>query len=71
MSINEWTATVVDELQKSGFDVSTHAGFPLVKTPIGIQGKVRLLNFKPSLPAERRVYQDGLLFMPFCFGDRL
>lgn len=64
MKLEEWTAAVTAELQKAGFDVSECQGFPLVKRPEAFPEIVRLLKFQTSLSCMRRIYAEGMLFVP-------
>jgi hypothetical protein len=73
MTLPEWTAAITAELRTAGFTVEEYQGFPLAKVPLnkGINGhleRVRFLKFHTTLPAQRRIYQEGCLFLPAC-GD--
>jgi hypothetical protein len=65
MKLQEWTSTVSDELKRAGFEVLDYRGFPLVKpdvsTPISA---IPLLDFQPSVPCDRSIFAEGMLFLP-------
>lgn len=64
MTLQEWTAAVTAELVAAGFEVSDYQGFPLVKTPESHTEKYRFLNFSTTMGASRRIYAEGVLFVP-------
>jgi hypothetical protein len=64
MTLPEWTQQLKDELTREGFEVSDYQGFPLVKKPKSFSETVRLLDFQTSLDADRRIYGEGMLFLP-------
>ncbi len=64
MMLVEWADTIVAELKAAGFSVTVHEGFPLVKRPATHDDRVRLLKFRTSLSADRRIYAEGMLFVP-------
>jgi hypothetical protein len=64
MTLSEWTSVVSSELRSAGFEVSEYRGFPLVKPGESHLEKYRLLKFSTSLPADRRIYAEGMLFVP-------
>jgi len=64
MNIEEWSNDVMTELRAAGFEVTLHHGFPLVTPPPFLDGKVKLLKFKASRPADRSIYAEGVLFYP-------
>jgi hypothetical protein len=69
VTCQEWTAKVTAELQAAGFDVIECCGFPLVKpnfdgSRAGHDERVRLLKFHTTLPTDRRIYAEGMLFLP-------
>lgn len=68
MTLQEWTAQIVDELKREGFDASQYQGFPLVKPEMSTRERVRLLKFATSLGAERHIYAEGMLFIPSGLG---
>jgi len=69
MNLAEFTATLIKELKDAGFDVSEHAGFPIVKRPEKLEDGVRLLKFATSIPCERHIYAEGMIFFPFGTGN--
>jgi hypothetical protein len=69
MKLAEWTATVIAELKAENFSVLNYQGFPLVKPNMdgdwaGYMERVRLLKFRSTLPSYRRIYAEGMLFLP-------
>ena len=64
MTLAEWTNTIVEELKTAGFRCSVHKGFPLLKMPDKHWEIVRLLKFTSSLACDRRIYSEGMLFVP-------
>ncbi len=64
MTLGEWTAAVIEELKAAGFDAREHQGFPLVQRPEDFQEGVRLLKFHTTLPADREIYAEGMIFVP-------
>jgi hypothetical protein len=64
LTLREWTAAVIGELQAAGFEASEFKGFPLVKRPEIFAESVRLLKFHTTLAADRRIYTEGMLFTP-------
>ena len=69
MTLQEWTTTMCDELKAGGFDVSEYQGFPLVKRPASIEDGVRLLEFHTTYAATRKIYSEGMLFIPVGTPD--
>lgn len=70
MTLAEWTAQVTRDLSAAGYAVQEYQGFPLVKCPRTIAEGARLLKLQLSLPADRRIYAEGMLFVPAGLGDR-
>lgn len=64
MTLDEWTARIIDELKAAGFGASVYQGFPLVAMPSTHEEGVRFLKFKPTLAADRRIYSEGCLLVP-------
>ena len=69
MTLEEWTESIVSELRQAGFDVEVYQGFPLAKPNVedtleGHQERVRLLKFRTTLASDRRLYSEGLLYLP-------
>jgi hypothetical protein len=64
MRLPEWTATLMAECRAAGFEVSEHAGFPLVKRPSDLANGARFLKHKFSLAVERSIYAEGCLLLP-------
>lgn len=69
-TIEQWCAKVKEDLEAGGFTVDNFKGFPLVKMgPEGsMEDRVKMLEFKVSLPCERRIYMEGMLFVPAGSG---
>jgi hypothetical protein len=63
-SLAEWTGLVTLELAAAGFWVRIADGFPLVQLPEGLDECVRHLGFQPSVPADRLIAQEGIIFFP-------
>lgn len=73
MNLAEWTAAIVSELKAANFEVTEHQGFPLVPMPKGDdwdghRERVRLLEFRTTLPTDRKIYREGMLFIPVGAG---
>jgi hypothetical protein len=64
MTLDEWSTTITAELRAAGFNVELYQRFPLVEIPILQSQFVKLLKFKTSMPADREIYGEGMLFMP-------
>jgi hypothetical protein len=64
MDLPEWTAKITEELRAAGFHPTEYRGFPLMKLPEGHFEIVRLLKFRTSLAADRRIYAEGMIFIP-------
>lgn len=64
MTLAEWTAEVKGELQQAGFIVQIHCGFPLVPAPATFEEKKRLIELPMKLMSDRRIYAEGMLFVP-------
>lgn len=64
MTLEQWSAQMVEELRASGFSVSMYHGFPLVAKPEGFEDGVRLLKLQLSMPVEKRIYAEGALIVP-------
>lgn len=64
MTLAEWRAILTADLQKAGFTVKEYKGFPLVERPTAMEDGVRLIKFRGSLPADRRIYGEGMIFLP-------
>lgn len=59
-----WSEQITKELAAAGFAVSDYQGFPLVKRPAAFQDGVRVLEFRTSMPCDRTIYAEGMLFSP-------
>jgi hypothetical protein len=70
MTLQEWTSLVTQDLERAGFAVGTHAGFPIVKCPATLAEGVRLLKLSVNPPADRRIYAEGMLFIPAGSWER-
>lgn len=64
MTLDEWKAQVISDLRAAGFTCGDYEGFPLVAFP-GMEKAQTLLELKFSVPTERRIYAEGMLFVPF------
>jgi hypothetical protein len=64
MTLAEWTEIVVNELRELDYDVSIYQGFPLVKRPTDWDAGVRLLKLSLSVAVDKRIYAEGMLFVP-------
>jgi hypothetical protein len=64
MTLEEWHTAILTELRVAGFQATTYQGFPLVERPDLFSEGVRLLKFQTSLPCDRRIYAEGMLFVP-------
>lgn len=64
MTLKEWGAVVSSDLAQAGFDVGQYGEFPIVKRPASMEETVRLIKFRTVLPAEKRIYAEGMLFVP-------
>jgi hypothetical protein len=64
MNLPEWTAQVIAELKAAGFDATEHQGFPLMKMPETHFQIVRLLKLRLSVGTDRRIYAEGMIFVP-------
>jgi hypothetical protein len=64
MTLPEWTSMISAELTAAGFEVTTYHDFPLVRMPMAQAERVRLLEFQPTLRTQRRIYAEGMLFLP-------
>jgi hypothetical protein len=64
VTLQEWTAQIIAELKAAGFDAAEHEGFPLMKMPETHFAIVRLLKLRLSLATDRRIYAEGMLFVP-------
>jgi hypothetical protein len=69
MTLEQWTKDVKASLSAAGFDVSEYQGFPLVKRPPNWDDGLRLLKFEPCYPCAKRIYAEGMLFVPFGSPD--
>jgi hypothetical protein len=64
MTFQEWCLSIVQELREAGLPVTVYAGFPLIKEPLTYEQRLRALDLRLSMPAERRIYSEGMLFIP-------
>lgn len=64
MKLQEWTKSVSDELKAAGFEVSEWNGLPMAQPPKEHLECVRFLKFRTTLPADRRMYAEGTVFVP-------
>jgi hypothetical protein len=64
MTLPEWTLALMTELKAAGFEVGEFHGFPLVTKPREFSETCRLLEFMTSLPADREIWDKGMLFLP-------
>jgi hypothetical protein len=63
-----WAETVTRDLERAGFDVGFHRGFPLAVQPSDFWQRCQLLNFEPSVPTEKFLMGNGVLFSPAGFA---
>lgn len=63
-AVPPWSEGVAKELREQGFEVDFASGFPLVKTPATLEGKVKLFKIKIHARFEIRLYAEGALFLP-------
>jgi|GEM_PF-7097478 len=63
MTLQEWTQAVIAELKSAGFEAAEYQGFPMANTPPDAE-KYRFLKFRTTLPADRTIYAEGVLFTP-------
>ena len=68
-SLAEWTVLVTLELAAAGFWVRITDGFPTVRLPEGLDECVRHLGFQPSVPADRLIAKEGVIFFPPRAGN--
>ncbi len=64
MTLEEWGAIVSGELARAGFAVGSYDGFPIVLRPAMMSETCRLLKFSLSVPVDRHIYAEGILFVP-------
>lgn len=64
MTFEEWAAGIAGRLREQGYDVSDYQGFPLVKCPTTHEEIYKLLKFAQTLGCNRRVYAEGMIFLP-------
>jgi hypothetical protein len=69
MTLEEAVKDISDELRAAGFQVSDYQGFPLAQTNLaeGMDAhmeRVRLLKFRTRIPCDRRIYAEGMIFIP-------
>jgi hypothetical protein len=64
MTLDQWTKDIKADLTAAGFEVTEYQGFPLVKRPARWDDGVRLLKFVPCYSCEKRIYAEGMLFVP-------
>lgn len=64
MTLPEWTATMIGALTEAGFVAEVYEGFPLVREPLTLPQRKALLDWRGPLASERRIYDDGMLFVP-------
>jgi hypothetical protein len=55
---------VIEELHAAGFKARDYQGFPLMTMPKAQADVLRLLKFRTSVAADRRIYAEGMLFVP-------
>jgi len=63
-TLQEWTSAVCAELERAGFVVEEHAGFPIVRVPLSAEQRMGLLEVRLSVSVEKRIYGEGMLFLP-------
>jgi hypothetical protein len=64
MTLNQWSAEIVQKLRAAGFNPTIYHGFPLVKIPEAHHEIVRFLKLCQTVGADRRIYAEGCLFVP-------
>lgn len=67
MTLEDWTADVIEDLRLAGYTVENHDGFPLATdkpSALGLKRSTALLEFQARYPANRAVYAEGVLFSP-------
>jgi hypothetical protein len=64
MTLGEWTAEVCGALRQDGFIVDVYWSFPLVREPLTLAQRFKLLEVKLPLATDRRIYAEGMLFVP-------
>lgn len=66
LTFEEWSGAVKAELAAAGFEADDHQGFPIVRRSISFERKYALLKLSLSMPVEKRIYSDGVLFLPLA-----
>ena len=61
MTLEEWTAKIREDLKAAGFESEVYHGFPLVRSGPDL----KLIKFKASVSCDKRIYKEGMLFVPF------
>lgn len=66
-----WADEVSAQLSGAGFTVKEYQGFPIVELPATHEETVRLLKFARTVGCDRRIYAEGMLFVPAGAGRDL
>ena len=67
----EWLTQIGKDLDAGGFTWRWFEGFPLVERPRLHQDGIRLLKFRTTYGCEKRIYAEGMLFVPPGFGAQI
>jgi hypothetical protein len=59
-----WAQTVTSDLERAGYQVGFHRGYPLAVQPSDFWNRCQLIEFEPSVPAEKFLMGNGVLFAP-------
>ena len=62
----DWAAEVVRQLSEAGFKAELLQGFPIVRGPLDMLEKARLIDFWPEVepPVRKEIWEQGMLFLP-------
>lgn len=67
MTPQEWADAVTADLTAAGFPVeplSIEVPLPIIRAKLSFNEKHRLLKHSTTPPASRRIYAEGVLFVP-------
>ena len=62
--LEQWQETVTRELERAGFEVGFHRGYPLAMQPSDFWNRCQLIEFEPSVPSDKFLMSNGVLFVP-------
>jgi hypothetical protein len=64
VTFEDWARDIAGKLRAAGYPVADYQGFPMVQCPKTYEETYKLLKFAQTLGCNRRIYAEGMIFLP-------